>query len=102
MKGRNPTKAEREHMQKVADVGCIVCHEFMGVHSPAQIHHISGKTKEGAHFNVLPLCPNHHQHASPTGDWATRHSPGRNAGKAAFEAEYCTEAELLKRLERHL
>lgn len=102
MKGRTPTKAEKEYMSLVADAGCIVCHEFLGVFTPAAIHHIDGKTKEGAHFNIIPLCPRHHQHPCNHGSWATRHGSGKKAGKKAFEAEYCTESELKKRLERYL
>ena len=82
-------------MDKVAALGCIVCRLYYGVHSPAAIHHMDGKTKTGAHFKVLGLCGNHHQIASPDGQWVTRHGPGRKAGKKVFEEEYDTEENLL-------
>jgi hypothetical protein len=82
-------------MDKVADLGCIVCRLHYGVHSPATIHHCGGKTKPNAHFRVLPLCGAHHQVACPVGSWATRHGPGRNAGKVQFEAAYGTEKKLM-------
>jgi len=95
MKGRKPTKAESDWMKKVVELGCCVCRKHYGLFSEAEPHHVDGKTKEGAHFHVLPLCPSHHRLASPNGEWATRHSPGRKAGKFEFEQEYGTEQELL-------
>ena len=45
MKGRNPTKKEVEHMDKVSQLGCIVCRNMgLGI-TPAEIHHIEGKIK---------------------------------------------------------
>jgi len=88
MKGRTPTKAEKEWMSKVADLGCIVCkHQFL-IYSPAAIHHIDGKTKPDAHFKTLPLCPAHHQ----TGGYGV----ALHAGRAEWEKRYGTQAELLK------
>ena len=95
MKGRNPAADEKRFMSSVVDLGCIVCRIFYSVYSPCTVHHMDGKTKPGAHFKVLGLCGNHHQIASPTGEWATRHGPGRKTGKKAFEDEYYTEEELL-------
>lgn len=81
-------------MDAICEIGCIVCRLELGVVSPACPHHIDGKTKPGAHLNTIPLCGPHHQVASPTGEWATRHGPGRNAGRAAFEEAYGSEEEL--------
>lgn len=87
MKGRKPNAAEKRHMDKVAGLGCIVCRLFHNVYSPAAIHHIEGKTKEGAHFKVLPLCGAHHQ----TGGYGI----ALHAGKKEFERKHGTEYELL-------
>jgi len=45
MKGRTPTKAEQSHMDRVRELGCIVCHTDIGIDSPAAIHHCDGKTR---------------------------------------------------------
>lgn len=98
MKGRQPNAEERRYMSQVANLGCIVCRLHYGVESEAAIHHCSGKTKKGAHYDILPLCARHHQVSSPTGQWATRHSPGRNAGRVAFEEAYGTEEYLKEKV----
>jgi len=59
--------------------------------SPAAIHHVYGRTKEGAHFSVLPLCYNHHQ-----GGYYGVPCVSRHPYKTMFEKIYGTEQELLK------
>lgn len=78
MKGRSPTKAEREWMDSVRELGCIVCirnEVTMPYEVPPQytaVHHYAGKTVDGAHFRTIGLCPAHHQtselayHVNPT------------------------------------
>ena len=58
----NPTKSEKDYWDKLAEkIGCVVCHRKFGIIGPVSIHHIDGRTKPGAHLNVLPLCGAHHQ-----------------------------------------
>ncbi|MEE4247361.1 MAG: Ref family recombination enhancement nuclease [Kangiellaceae bacterium] len=92
MKGRNPTKAEKTHMDAVRALGCIVCRIEYGGYRDAAIHHCDGKTKPGAHMKVLPLCYEHHQGGSDSPPFISRHPY-----KARFEAAYGTEAELMER-----
>lgn len=94
MKGRKPTKSEQAHMSKVAEFGCIVCRNEFDLFSPAAIHHINGRTKEGCHFDILPLCPNHHQHGG--------YGVALHAGRAEWEKRYGTQGELLEQVERLL
>ena len=79
-----PTKAEREHMSKVASLGCLVCQR------PANVHHIRpvglGMGMRSSHYQVVPLCREHHQ-----GQFSIHNC------KEQFEAMYGTEAELLQR-----
>ncbi len=53
------TKAEREHMSKVASLGCWVCQR------PANVHHIRpiglGIGRRSSHYDTIPLCYDHHQ-----------------------------------------
>ena len=89
MKGRNPTAEEKRHMDKVSQLGCIVCYTkgFFGV--PAEIHHIEGKTVIDTHFKVLPLCFEHHRMGSD------KEPISRHPYKRRFEKAYGTEYELL-------
>ena len=96
MKGRTPTKKELAHMNKVRELGGIVCRNNGYLFSPAEIHHIEGKTKEGAHLKVLPLCFAHHRRGG-------KEQPiSRHPYKKRFEKAYGTEAELLKQVEELL
>lgn len=81
------TKAEKEHLNRVAELGCIICHQ------PAEIHHLRtgmGMAQRNSNFNVIPLCPLHHR----TGGYGTAF----HAGKKAFEQNFGSEEELLKRV----
>ncbi len=102
MKGRTPTAKEKRYMTAIVELGCCVCANTFDVYSPATIHHCDGKTKPGAHFKSIALCASHHQVASDSGEWATRHGPGRNAGKSMFEAAYGSEADLIAQSHREV
>jgi hypothetical protein len=83
------TKAEKEHMRKLAELGCILCIEYYGKYgTPAEIHHIrrSGKRSNAP---VIPLCPTHHRFPN-----TSIHGLGRRS----FECRYgLTEEYLLDR-----
>jgi hypothetical protein len=56
------TKAERAHMDKVAQLACVVCKHRLGIETrPVQIHHV---TVPRDHFAVAPLCEEHHKGAT--------------------------------------
>ena len=79
------TKAEREHLSKVASLGCLVCQ------MPCQLHHIRpmglvGVGLRSSHFHVVPLCREHH-----TGQFSIHNC------KQEFEAMYGTEHQMLQR-----
>jgi len=98
MRGRTPTKAEQAHMDRVRELGCIICRNSLGIYdSPAAIHHVYGRTKEGAHFSVLPICFLHHQAGNNNGMYVSRHPY-----KTEFENRYGTEQDLLKQVEELL
>jgi len=53
---RSKTKKEREHMDKVARLGCLICRKEGNPYSPAELHHIRDVTlvglgKESFHNN---------------------------------------------------
>ena len=58
------TKAEREHLSKLVEVGCIICRRTGIEDSKPEIHHIRtgvGAGRKSSHFDALPLCPLHHR-----------------------------------------
>lgn len=82
------TKKEKEHMSRVAGLGCIICTKMGFPDSPAELHHIKDKTgmgKKASNFEVIPLCPNHHRH----GKEAYHYSP------QSFTSKWGTQRELL-------
>jgi len=84
-------KAERQHLEKVASEGCVVCRLFEGVDSgPCEIHHIrTGMgTTRASHFQVIGLCPTHHRNGG--------YGVAIHAGREAFEKRYMTELELME------
>ena len=91
---KKPTKAEREHMNRVAELGCVACARRYFIYSPAEIHHVRHHGKR-CHFRVLPLCFNHHSAQSPI-------STAVHKNLAQFEKEFGTEKELLKVIEQEL
>ena len=97
MKGRTPTKREREWLNAITDLGCIVCRLFVGTRSEASPHHIDGKTKPEAHMKTIPLCFLHHQAGSDNEAYTSRHPY-----KARFEARYGSEESLLAETRRVL
>jgi hypothetical protein len=91
MKGKTPTKAEKQFHYQLASLGCIACYLDGRYMEEVSIHHIDGRTKPGAHLKVLPLCAGHHQ--AGTG------APGLVAvhpWKARFEKLYGRQSELLE------
>ena len=82
------TKAQRQHYDKIARLGCSLCRFVLKIEdSPCHLHHIrrAGKRKDAP---VIPLCPIHHQ-GSNTGI--------HGLGRKAFEELYSTtEEELLE------
>lgn len=83
-------KAEKEHLNRVASMGCIVCVNLGLGETPAEIHHIGNGTmsKRASNYDVIPLCHFHHRTGN-TGEAV-------HAGRKSFEANFGTEKELLK------
>jgi hypothetical protein len=61
------TIAERKHMSRVAALGCAVCRRMGYEGTPAELHHKragTGAGRRSSHFEVIPLCPEHHRGAT--------------------------------------
>ena len=84
-------KAEKEHLSKVASVGCIVCRMQGNEESPAEIHHIrhgQGMSQRASNYDAIRLCHMHHR----TGGYGL----AIHAGRKEFERLYGTELGLLE------
>ncbi len=83
------TKAEQQHLSRVAALGCVLCRRLGYGETPAEIHHPrtgQGMSQRASHFDAVPLCYPHHR-----GDDGLH-----GMGRRAFERVYgVTEAELL-------
>jgi hypothetical protein len=85
-----PTKAEKQHYAKVANLGCSLCRYLGYGESPPELHHIRRAGKR-TNKPVIPLCPEHHR--GNTGI--------HGMGRKAFEREYkVTEEQLLELTEK--
>ena len=79
-------------MDSISQVGCIVCKLLYDAYTPAEIHHIDGKTKPGCHTLTIPLCYEHHREGSNNEMYVSRHP-----FKAEFVKRYGTEMYLLEK-----
>ena len=93
MRSRPAEEHEREWLSWISQLPCIVCSHFLNQDTPAEIHHIEGKTVTDAHCQTIPLCHRHHRHKdnAPRRRWVSRHGDGRRA----FEEAYGPELRLL-------
>ena len=57
------TKDEKQHLSRVAELGCIVCKRLGFDGTPAEIHHLRAGQGWGrsSHYHAIPLCPEHHR-----------------------------------------
>lgn len=61
-------KSEKQHLDRVAQLGCLLCAEFGQPGIPAEIHHIregQGASQRASNWLAVPLCASCHR--GPTG-----------------------------------
>jgi hypothetical protein len=78
--------AEKRHLQRVRDLGCIVCG------GAAIAHHIrsgqsSGMGKKASDFHTIPLCGDHHTDGG--------YGIAYHAGPRIWQERYGSEIDLL-------
>jgi len=78
-------------MDMISQTGCVVCKKFLDCFSPAEVHHIDGKTKPEAHLKTIPLCFRHHREGTNNETYVSRH-PFKNE----FVNRYGSEESLLE------
>lgn len=89
MKGRKPTVEEQAHMDAIAEYGCYCCKQNGIYNDYILIHHVSGRTKPGAHFKTIPLCEHHHDY---------RHPGSVHHNKARWESIYGKQMDIVDEL----
>jgi hypothetical protein len=92
-----PTVAERAHMGRVAELGCIVCRKDGRPGVSAQVHHMKvnpltglhlGLGQRSSHYHTIPLCPFHHGPGNGGG--------GYHDNPRTFTLQHGTEIELFR------
>lgn len=54
------TKAEKDHMRRAQELGCLACNQ-LGHYSVAELHHPKSGDRRIGWATVIPLCPAHHR-----------------------------------------
>lgn len=89
-------KAERAHVDKVAELGCVACFVQSGEwFTPGEIHHIregQGAAQRAGWYEVICLCPGHHRNDDKRAEKIAIHG---STGRKSFTAAYGQERELL-------
>ena len=86
---KRPNAAAKQHMERVASLGCIICQ------GEAEVHHLlhqKGMGRRNSHFETIPLCFPHHRGEDGI----------HTIGRRKWEARYGTELELLERTRAQL
>ena len=84
------TKNEKNALDKIARLGCILCRTAFGVQdSPAELHHYRRFGQPRSASDILPLCPEHHRGNSGV----------HGLGRKGFEAKWkVTQDTLLEKV----
>jgi hypothetical protein len=88
------TKDEKNALNQIASLGCILCSTVLGFEgSPAELHHIRRFGGKRSSSPVIPLCPEHHRGNSGV----------HGLGAKGFEHKWkVTQQELLERVNQKL
>jgi hypothetical protein len=81
--------AERHHVDRVAQIGCVVCRRIFSIVTPGEIHHVAEGSGLRSWFSIANLCRTHHDEARAGTGF---HGMGTDRFCAAFrvpgESEY--------------
>jgi hypothetical protein len=88
------TKNEKNALNKIAELGCVLCSEVLGFEgTPSELHHIRRHGGKRSASPVIPLCPEHHRGNSGV----------HGLGHKGFANKWgITEEELLERVNQKL
>lgn len=86
---RPKPKKDPKHLQRVRELGCIICQ------SPANAHHIragNGLSQKASDYETIPLCHFHHQGKEGI----------HTVGTRVWQMRFGTEIDLLEKTRRLL
>jgi len=88
------TKNEKNALNKIAELGCILCSTILGFEgTPSELHHIRRYGGKRSASPVIPLCPEHHRGNSGV----------HGLGHKGFTNKWgVTEEELLEQVNKRL
>lgn len=86
-------KADRDRLDQLFEIGCIVCRKNGNGWVAPEIHHLkghpwSGMGKRASHQHTIPLCPAHHRYGGGN-------EVGYHQSPAEFQERYGSQADLL-------
>ena len=58
------TNAEKQYLNRVAELGCMLCRVIGYPETAAEIHHVregQGMAQRAQNWLAIPLCPSHHR-----------------------------------------
>lgn len=88
------SKSEKIALNKIAELGCIICSSILGKEgSAAELHHVRRFGAKRSASPILPLCPEHHRGNSGV----------HGLGTKGFEIQWgVTYEELLEEVDKRL
>jgi len=104
-KAKPPTKAQRQRMDRIAELGCVACRMKLGHRGfDATCHHQTEYARRKGHAATVGLCPWHHFGQVPEGcrdrAQATRDLgpslAGPEGGSRPFRERFGSDDELLR------
>ena len=99
MASGSKTKHMKQHMQKIADFGCIICYKMGYPNTPCELHHIKDKTgmgKKASNYEVIGLCPTHHRQGKESYHFSPKAFTEKNLSKKIyFYLEHLLDLDIL-------
>jgi len=89
------TKSDKQWMDDITSLGCVVCRNEGHGPTPAEVHHIratAGMGQRADNTDSIPLCPPHHRLGG--------YGVAFHAGPAVWQEQFGTELELLSQTRR--
>jgi hypothetical protein len=102
----NPTKAEKDRMERLSRSGCVVCRLQHGSFVEGEIQHLTSGGRRLGHRYTICLCPYHHR-AVPAGsvtpaEMRRIYGPSFAESRKDFEAAFGSEEFLLDECDKWL
>jgi hypothetical protein len=99
MAKKAPTVEEQKRMDKLSEMGCIVCRLSFGAFMPNEIQHLTSGGRRKGHMFTIPLCEWHHRGVTKNGltpEYMTSiYGPSFANSRKDFEKTFGSEEYLL-------